>query len=254
MCQIKTENLLIKAVSVSPNDNFLRVLSSVYLAHLNLIVAENQSGSLDSAKQDLQDNLKKAEDSAILAVKSNPKNYQNFVSLGDVYSFVLPLGVAEAYQNAKSAYEQALVLNPKNPEILLFLANLEIGNKDNIKAISYLNQAIAIKPNYSDAFFSLGSLEYQSGNFVSASKNFENAVISDSSNINARYFMALSYSKSGRVDEAISQLELLAKVYPDNQEINSTLVGLKNLKLLPASINKDSVNDIKKNSSPTVKK
>lgn len=255
------ESYLIKAVNLSPNDIYYRSLAELGLARINQIVAEYGKAETvsDTVKQQLQQLLSITIARAQAAVDLDKTNYQNWISLGQVYASVPSLDVA--YDNAKRSYEEALVRNPKNPSIYLLLAQLELGKNELDKAREYILKALEQKNNYTEAyfllaqieiqdknvagaissvqaasivsptnpgvFFQLGLLQYDNGNYSKAIEAFEQAITLLPDYANAKYYLGLSYSKVGRNSEAVSIFTELNETNPNNASIEKVLQNLK---------------------------
>lgn len=277
----KSETMLLNAIALDKNDTYYKALSQVYVAELNTLLSD-KTLSQDIIKSRAQTIVSNLQQSASLAVSQSPKNYQNWVNLGNVHSALVPMGVEKAYENAVEAYDKALVYAPSNPSILLARAQLEFLKKDNASAKKYINEALAMKKDYLDAiftmaqiqtsegdlpgaikqaeyassmypndpsvFFQLGLLRYNNNDFGGAIGAFENAVILNPSYYNARYFLGLSYSKAGRSNDAKVQFEILNKYIPNNPDVKKELDKLSN----PVSA-VETKTDNKKNTTKNVK-
>jgi tetratricopeptide (TPR) repeat protein len=256
----KSESMFLKAASLDPNDYYYRSLSQLYISQIGVVI-NDKTMSEDVLKSNLQLLVNNAQQSASLAVTQNPKQYLNYLNLGNVYSSLVPLSVSNSYESAMAAYNKAVLLAPNNPSITLAKASLEFANKNNSEARKYIKQALDLKPNYIDAifflvqietnegnlseaikqaeiasqmapndatvFFRLGLLRYNSADYKGAVGSFEKAVILDNSYLNARYFLGQSYKKVGRVDEALAQFNILQKVLPDNQDIKDAISAVR---------------------------
>lgn len=255
----KAERMILNAISLDSNDLYYRTLSQIYVTEVNML-ANDKTLSADILKSRIQSIITSIQQSAGAAVAQNPKNYQNWVNMGNVYTALVPLGVDKAYENAADAYKKAQEFAPLNPSLLLSLAQLEFLHKDNAAAKKYVEEALVMKPDYIDAmftlaqinqsegnlseaikqaeraasvspndpavFFQLGILRYNNNNFSSAVSAFENAVILNPSYLNARYFLGLSYAKVGRTEDAKTQFNILIKVLPDNADVQKELNNL----------------------------
>lgn len=255
----KSEENLLRAITLDKSDIYYRNLSQVYLGKMNLLL-NNKDISQDALKSDLQQLVNLAQEKAELAVVQNPKQYLNYMNLGNVYSALVPLSVANSYESAFAAYDKALTLSPNNPSIPLAKASLEFVNKNNKEARKYINEALALKVNYIDAifllvqietnegnlseaikkaemagefapndptvFFRLGLLRYNNNDYSGAISAFEQAVIKDTTYLNARYFLGLSYKKAGRSSDALVQFNILNKVIPDNEDVKNAISSI----------------------------
>ena len=277
-----SERLISDAIVLDKNDFYYRSLSQVYIAEISAVL-EDKSMSKDTLKSNIQTLVNSAESAASAAVSQNPKQYLNLMNLGNVYSAMVPLGVSNAYDNANIAYDKTQVLTPNNPSILLAKAQLEVANKNNIKAKEYLNQAVGMKSDYVDSFlvlaqiassegnlteairqaenaaasspntpsvfFQLGMYRYNNQSYEDAVSAFERALTLDLSDVNTRYFLAKSYQKVGRNDEAMAQFKILNQVIPNNKDIIDAMSGADNT---PAKV--DLTKSSVKNTKTTPKK
>ena len=257
----KSEKMLVNAISLDKNDIYYRTLSQVYVAEINILVSD-KSISSDSLKSSIQQLINYAQSAGTLAVNQNPKQYLNYVNLGNIYASLIPLSVDNSYESAKSSYSKAQALAPNNPSIILSEAQLEISKNNNSAARDLIQQSLNLKPDYTDAllllsqidtnegntidainqivkasqlspndatiFFRLGLLRYNSNDYTNAIGAFEHAVILDTSYLNARYFLGLSYQRVGRIGDALIQFKILNKVLPDNQDIKNAIDNVSN--------------------------
>ena len=160
------ESSINKAVSLYPNDLYLRTYAQVYLLKINSIVSK---GSLsDSDKADLKTNLDQAVSGAQLAENYDQTNFLNSESLGSVYDTGASLGVTDAYSKAIDAYQKASTLNPLNPGIKLVLARIAFRNGDVEKAKGYAKEALSLKQDYVDALVTLSQIAKNGGNNTDA--------------------------------------------------------------------------------------
>lgn len=264
----KSEQKLLKAISLDKNDIYYRSLSQVYLSQIGILI-NDKTISQDILKSSLQQLVNNAQGAASLAINQNPKYYQNYLNLGNIYTEFVPLSIENSYESAMLAYNKASSLSPNNPAIILSKASLEFINKNNAEARKYIKQALDLKANYIDAifllvqietnegnlpeaikqaeyagelapndssvFFRLGLLRYNNGDYAKAVSAFEKAVILDNTYLNARYYLGLSYKKVGRINDALVQFNILNQVIPNNEDV----VGAIN------SINTPSQDEIK---------
>lgn len=174
----EAEDSILKALSLHQNDLYLRTYAQVYLSKINSIISENTSATSlsDEKKALLQESFNQAVAGAQGAVSYDKMNYLNYTSLGSVYSTVGGLGVADAYQNAIKAYEEASLLNPQNPGIKLAIAGVYNADKKTKEAKDYANQALTLKGDYIEALLTLSQLEKNDGNNTLAISYAEKAL------------------------------------------------------------------------------
>ena len=257
------EERLNKAVSFSKFDTYYVALSRINFAKAQ-VAASATAGTPEENRAVFEEALRKSIEAARLAVSANPAGYQNWVSLGMIYSALVPepLSVVGSYENALFAYSEASKRNPNNPELPLFLARLEF-NRGNIEgARSFIRKSIALKEDYADAYLLLAQLEVQAGNtagaivsaerlallmpnnpgiyfelgllkysnkdYVGAANAFTLALVSAPDYANAKYYLGLTLTQLGQLDEARAQFEALLVTNPDSEEVKAVLESLNN--------------------------
>jgi len=100
-----------------------------------------KSASQDVLKTQFNNLSQIALNASLLAVSLDNSDYQNWLTLGDVYSALVPLKVDNAYENATTAYQKAFNFNPQNPYIYLELGQ----NWMRLKTMRTKLRAISIK-------------------------------------------------------------------------------------------------------------
>lgn len=176
-----TENLLLAANKASVSDTAYRFLSELSLVKINQLLSSTNSGlTAEQVQTQFKNLLGDAVGYAQSAVDQNNTNYQNWISFGRVYEALVPLkikGAENAYRIAADSYGKALTRNPHDPEIYLMLARLEVANQNNKKAREYLKQALQEKENYTEAIFFLSQIEVQDGNLPAAITQVESVAL-----------------------------------------------------------------------------
>ncbi len=255
----KSEGLLLNAINLNKNDTYYRNLSQLYLNQVGLLV-NNKKISKDTLKLNLQRLVTLAEESANNAINQNPKQYLNYLNLGNVYSSMSSLSVKNSYKSAVTAYNKAKELAPNNPSIILAKARLEIINKNDNEAKKLIQDALGLKTNYVNAyfllaqidsrkgdvtsaikqieiaaqmnpnnptvFFRLGILRYSNSDYTGAVSAFEQSVILDPGSFQAHLLLAKSYGKAGRKNDALLQYHMLEKALPNNKNIKKDIKAL----------------------------
>ncbi|HEY4479045.1 MAG TPA: tetratricopeptide repeat protein [Candidatus Paceibacterota bacterium] len=255
------ERSIVKGINISlREDEFYRIYSQLAILKLRNLLNE-QNISQDDLRSRFQGILTDALNAGQRAVRVDPKAYQNWTALAQIYEVLVPLNIDGAYDNAKSAYESALKLNPQSPSLYLLLARLEVTKGNTTTARTYINKALALKSNYTEAvfflsqlevaannmkaaiiqsekavklapndatlLFQLGFLKYSDKDYTSAITSLNQAVAQNSSYSNARYFLGLSLYKMNQTNEAIAQFVEIEKLNTDNQEVKLILSNLR---------------------------
>lgn len=254
------EKYVKKSISLSKIDSSYRLLTDVYIARLSALSSQKDTSNEALSKQ-FELVLQDAIINSKTAINYDKTNYQNYLSAGRLYEFVIP--IEGAYKAAFDNYNDALILNPNSPLINLMLARLEVTNKNNVKAREYITKSLQLKNNYTDAVFLLAQIEIAEGNiknaiklveagstltfdnpvvffqlgilkysdkerdYKGAAEAFEKALSINSSYSNAIYFLGLSYYNLGKTSEAIKQFEMVQTLNPDNKEVELILKNLR---------------------------
>jgi tetratricopeptide (TPR) repeat protein len=237
------------SISFAPSTAAYQIQSGIANARLNIIAASTTMDKT-TAQKDYQAALSAGINAALTATNLDPTDYQGWLALGNLYGQAVPLGVAGAYDSAKTAYAKAQVLNPTNPQIPYILAQLDIANKDTKAAQEDLKAAIALKQDYTAAIFLLSQLEVQDGNvkgalasalaaayftpndpnilfqvgilyaaqadYANAAAALAAAVAANPQFANARYFLSAVYQKLGDTENAIAQMKAISDMSADN--------------------------------------
>ncbi len=87
---------------------------------------------------------------------------------------------------------------------------------DAVNALSDLNNAIRINPNYHEAYITRGKVYYKTGNYNDAIRDFD-FVLSKDPNFAAGYFFrGLAYNKINKYNEAVKDMTIAIDIKPDN--------------------------------------
>lgn len=252
--------LVKRAATLDEQDTFLRVLGEANIARLSQLISGGQ-GTPEELRAKFSDLSNEAITASRKAMELDPTRYANWLTLGNVYRTLSNVKVDGAYQVAAAAYLKAAELYPSGPTIYLEMARLEAAHGDKAAAKDRVNKALEYKSNYTDAVlflsqlesdagnldaaikkgeeattlsprdvgvhFQLGLLYYKKGTYKAAAESLERAVFLVPSYSNARYFLALAYDKLGRKEEAVFQFTEIAKLNPNNEEVEKILGNLK---------------------------
>lgn len=240
-----------RSILFSPSDRAYQLISGIGIARMNQIASNTELSQADAQSQ-FQTALSGSIEAALAATQLGPNNYQNWAMLGNVYQTVVPLKIEGAYENAKTAYDQAVALNPTSPTLPYVIAQLEIAHEDPAAASAALMEAITLKRDYTQAIFLLSQLEVQQGRarealeaaeaaayfapndptvlfqvgiLRSANGNNPGAIQALARSVeinpqyaNARFFLGVMYAISGQFTDAARELEQVAALSPENAQ------------------------------------
>lgn len=250
-----------RSLLFSPSDRAYQLLAGIGIARMNQVAADTTLAQAD-AQARFQAALSGSIEAALSATRLGPSNYQNWAMLGNVYQTVVPLNIEGAYENAKTAYDQAIALNPTSPALPYVVAQLEIASDNPEAAATSLMQAINLKRDYTQAIFLLSQLEveqgrarealeaaeaaayfapndpvvlFQVGILRSANGNNPGAIAALQRSVelnpqyaNARFFLGVMYAITAQYPQAASELEQVAALSPENAAaVNEDLAAVR---------------------------
>lgn len=238
-----------RSIAFAPSDRAYQLIAGIGIVRMNQIASDTTLAQAEAQTQ-FQAALSTSIEAALTATRLGPNDYQNWAMLGNVYQTVVPLNIEGAYENAKTAYDQAIALNPTSPVLPYVLAQLEIAHKDPEAARAALMQAITLKRDYTQAIFLLSQLEVEqgrarealevaeaaayfapndpvvlfqvgilrsaNGNNDGATQALARAVELNPQYANARFFLAVMYAIGGKYPEAAGELEQVGTLSPEN--------------------------------------
>ncbi len=239
----------VQAYLYSNDPMYVRRMAEYQVVRMRELLSVTQP--TEEQKQIFSKALSGAITAAQTAVSSDSTDPQNFGILGTVYATLVPAKIEGAYDRAKENLTKAQQLDPHNPLRLLMLGQLAFAAGKSDEARGYVDQAIHLKANYSDAmfftaqmdiaagnidaainssraittiepdnpvrFFQLGVLLFSKPNYPEAVSALEHAVALDSNYSNARFYLALSYDFLHRVEDARVQLNTILSLNPGNE-------------------------------------
>jgi len=189
--KVDSLKLLTRQIGLDPaNSNLFKLRAGIYL----------KEGRIDPAFRDISK-----------AIELNPENPENFLMLGDIY-FVLG-----KVDNCLSSYKKAAKLEPGSEKPLLKLAGTLLMLQQFDKASPYIERAISMNQNSSQAFYFRGLQKMETGDTLSAITQLRIAVNLDSSNYDA-LMQAGSLLSSQHDTTAIDYFVKALQARPDNQQ------------------------------------
>ena len=210
-----------QAGTLDKKDVYFRALSELFLAKLNSIL--NDQGITQEEKQGLfQQLVSNIEMSANAGVELNPKNYQNWLHLANIYESLAMFGTENAFEISVSTYEKTRKLNPRSPEIPLSLGRvykseagrnnmqlktLEESGQQEAEQIDALKQAIA-------------------QNLDLSQENLEKALELKINLTPAYYLLGETYELRDDKEKALENYEIALELEPGNEMIEEKINAL----------------------------
>ncbi|KND48320.1 MAG: Tfp pilus assembly protein PilF [Parcubacteria bacterium C7867-003] len=157
----------------------------------------------------------------IEALKKNPKNPGILMLLARLAVNRNDLKQAEGYA------QQAIQLKNNYLDAYFLLSQIEVANGNIAGAVRSVTAASIIDPTNPAIFFQLGLLKYNQGDFNGAITALEKATEMTPDYANAKFFLGLSYEATKQREKAIKQFEDLSVSNPDSKEVEQILSNLR---------------------------
>jgi len=258
----EVQNQVVRAAQIVPLDIYYRSLSQLGIARAQSALNATE-GTQAENQQKFQTAISDSIAAAQLATNVTPENYENWVTLGTIYSSLVPspFSVEGAYEEAQNAFKEAAKRNPTSPEIPLLQARLELNKGNVTEARQSVEASLALKQDYADAYFLLTQLELNENNISQAIKSAETGAFLSPNNAgvffqlgllkytnsdwagakdafnralailpdyaNAQYYLGLTESKLSNNEVALEIFRALEKSNPDNQEVKAIIANIE---------------------------
>ncbi|TSC85257.1 MAG: glycosyl transferase family protein [Microgenomates group bacterium Gr01-1014_16] len=169
-----TYDTLIAAMSANPRVDSYRVAYS----QANLLIANSLAVKKDMTDDDrktivqlIQQSIREAKN----AVALNPAKAANVENLAAVYRNLLNLAQG-ADQWTLASYQQAIQLDPTNPNLRIALGGLYFAGKNYDESIKLFQQAADLKPDLANAHYNLAAAYREKGDLQRALVSLQNVV------------------------------------------------------------------------------
>lgn len=156
-----TYNLQIKAINMNPQADFYRLAySQTNLALANSIASPPTGGPTggltDQDRQNISQLVQQAINEAKTAVALNPRRINNWENLAQIYRSLINFAQG-ADQWTVASYQQAINLDPLNPNLRINLGGVyyALGNYD--QAINLFQQSVNLKPDFANGHYNLAA-------------------------------------------------------------------------------------------------
>jgi tetratricopeptide (TPR) repeat protein len=247
------------------NDVYYRVLAEALFIESQTLTNELKVINPTAEQSAYLKNLLAAGlNSAKLATELEPRRATNWLEFGSIYRAMIGLS-DDASGFAISAFKTAIALEPTNPKNYLELGQAFLATKEFSLAEATFNKAIELKPDYANAHYQLALAFEQQGKLDEAIGKMENIIKYNPQDIgatfelgvlylrrlnegdltraedilkktiellpsfsNARWYLAYTYEKEGKLAEAIAEIEKVLELNPDNEMVKARLERLKN--------------------------
>lgn len=172
---LQTYNDQVNAIGIFPyRDAYYRIYSQTNLALANSLAAQQPKGSSPSAQiqQTIYTLIQQSINSARQAVAISPQTVTNWQNLSSIYRSLIGFG-QNAENFAVSTSQQALLLDPNNPQVYINLGGIyyQLGLWDD--AQRQFQFAINLKPDFANAYYNLGHALEGKGDLENALSQYQ---------------------------------------------------------------------------------
>lgn len=195
-----------------------RGYTQLALTQLSALLQQSETETKPSAEE-LQTALGNVLAHARRAIELDPMSPQNYMALGSISEQLMLLGVRGAGESALAAYQQAAVLDPKNPAIPYAAAQVYLAQEDTDNALTSLEAALTLKGNLIPALYEYGVIKLSQGDTNTAIQALGTAVQLNQNYANALYYLSMALTQEGRFEEALVVMRRVAQLNPDNEDV-----------------------------------
>jgi tetratricopeptide (TPR) repeat protein len=225
------------AVELDHSDIYLRNASDILLQEARRLAG---AGDATSTSQ-LAPIVANAIQAAQAAAQSNVRDAANWGNLGSIYESVLPL-ITGSDQFAEQSYAQAAIMDPQDPQWDFAMARtfteaadlLPTGpsaatsrKADWIQAETYLEKALALKDDYTDARIALINLYIKEGNVAQAIEKVQELKQQNPLDPGVAFELGYLYYQNNQPSQAAEEFQVAAILDPGNPTIKSAIQNLE---------------------------
>ena len=157
------------------------------------------------------------------AIAIDPNNARAFRERSNVYRTIGRLDRALADANT------AVQLDPNDAEAFDNRGNVFYDNRQYDRAIADFNEALRLKPDFALAYNDRGDAYYFKQDYAASIKDLDEAIRLDPKSANAFTNRATTYSKLGRIDQAIRNKSFGNPQYNLRREMELRLAALRGM-------------------------
>lgn len=174
-----------------------------------------------------------AEKNARQVLERDPNNAYAYIALGMVHrnrtashDMYYKLNRDSLFRQSAAELEQAVRLDPKNPEAYneLGVTYRFQGRYD--EARQMFEKALALDPNYAEALLNAGIASMAQGKVAEAKQNYRRAITLNSKNHMAHFRLAEALGQEGQYHEALESLNTALALDPGNASVMSKMAEM----------------------------
>jgi len=134
----------------------------------------------------------------------------------DAFGFAVDMQKASGLgEKAREYYQKVIEANPGVLEAKTKMAMTYVATPNPMQGIRLLREVLAEDPKNELALFNLGLLSMRSNQYDKAIERFKQIIGMNPDNMQAQYYLGVSYAESGKKEEARKILNLVKQREPD---------------------------------------
>lgn len=203
-----------KAIAKFPyRDGFYRIFSQTNLAIANALASQQpKEGASNLARKEITTLIQQSINSARIAATLAPQNYLNWQNLASIYRSLIGFG-ENAEEFAIKTSQQAIALNPKNPQMYISLGGIYYQLQQWDSAQNQFQIAISLKPDFANSHYNLGHTLEQKGELQQALTQYE--IVKN-----------LVAKEKNSLDQIINEISILQdKIRANSSAVSNTTVS-----------------------------
>jgi tetratricopeptide (TPR) repeat protein len=202
-----------------------------------------QNGAVDAARKILQEMSQNTPDYipgwiALMNLAMAEKQYDDAATFAETvldrdqrnYDALLCRGTVSLVKGdaarAAAQFEHMDSIYKKSPQVKCELAAASLMARDKVKAVEYLNQALALDPGYAQAALLLAQIDLRGGDPAAAVALLTRLVKKAPATAQAYFLLADAYLAQQKPDSAIAVYRSLAGALPKNPQIPLLMGGV----------------------------
>lgn len=150
-------------------------------------------------------------------IQAAPKVVANYVDIAQVYTL---LG---DYTNALKYLNQAKILSPDDPELLLLVAKNKIWSRELDDGFQVFKTYLSRKPKDLAVWSEVGKLMAWTGKYTDAIDNYKKALVNFPNDLSLTVNLGLTYLWANRIAEGTAQLNLAWKIVGQKEPLWKSL-------------------------------
>ncbi len=171
---VKTYNLQIKAIQFDPSSPSYRIAySQTNLALANALAGSPPAGGLtDQDRATITQLIQQAIREAKAAVAVEPRSVATWENLAGLYRSLVNFAEG-ADQWTTASYQQAINLDPLNPQLRIDLGGVYYSQQNWVQAANLFSQAANLKPDLANGHYNLANALREAGDLKNALTEYE---------------------------------------------------------------------------------